>query len=77
VPTDVDLSGRLDAGDIKEARLMSIVNDEPEPMNDLRIEHVVLETRKWLVVETGLRWYMAKAIDNRQLARKHSARTAS
>jgi hypothetical protein len=62
--TEPPLVGRLEPGDARRGRLVSIVNDKPEPVDDADIEDLVSQ-RQWAVVETCLRQYAARIVDNR------------
>jgi hypothetical protein len=56
--------GRLDAGEVKEGRLVDIVNDQPVPMDEDKINRV-LQQWQWAVAETGVRPYTGRIVDNR------------
>lgn len=64
VPTSPPMEGRLEAGEAREVRLVDIVNDEAEPMDAEKVESMLTRWR-WAVVETGLRQYVTRVVDNR------------
>jgi hypothetical protein len=64
VPTDPPLVGRLDAGEARQGRLVDIINDKPEPMDENKIDRLLRE-RQWAVADTGLRQYAGRIVDNR------------
>jgi hypothetical protein len=65
IHTDPDITGKLEPGEMKEGRLVEMVNGAPEPMNAVKVEHKVLTEYPFVLVETGLRRHWARVVDNR------------
>jgi hypothetical protein len=80
IETDHDLTGRIEPGEMKDARFMVKLmtttfgseaddgdewHEEVQPMTAAKVERIAA-TRQWAVVETGLRRYTARVVDNRE-----------
>jgi hypothetical protein len=56
-----DLRGRIECGEMKAAELYE---QSGAVMNNARVRHTIAREHPWLVVETGLRRYFTRVVDN-------------
>ena len=69
--TEPALLGRLEPGDARRGHLVEIINGQPEFLDTVDVERI-LHPRQFVAVDSGLRQYTTRVVDNRPSSRRAS-----